>query len=144
MFSLSQNWAENYIGNRLHTDVWQDAVADDKPKAIAMATNMILACFEFNDGVFFTNDDDEDDCYDSVKRGICEQALHLLKLDPTTYPELLTMGLSSGSAGGASASFDKAMIAPFICDTAKRFIGGDGTFIDVSDGSCVISSPMRF
>ena len=145
MFTMPQEWAETYFANRLYSSAWQEADSTDKPKALAMATNMVTSCFSFMEDAFFVNEDDEDDCVDAIKRGICEQAIHLLKMDPTEYPELLTMGIASAGASGASATFDRDMIAPYICRATKQMIGEYGEYLDSENGNSKVASyPLRW
>ena len=140
MFALPQEWAETYFANRLYSSAWSTATGTDKPNALTMATNMVLSCFSFTADAFFLNDDEEEDCVDAIKRGICEQAIHLLKMDPTEYPELLTMGITSAGASGASATFDRAMITPYICRATKQMIGEYGDYLDSENGNSTVTS----
>lgn len=131
-FTLNMEWVETYFSNRLYSDNWNNADSTNKSQSVVMATNMVLASFDFVDDSFFINDDNEEDCLDQIKNGICEQAIYLLSIDPTAVNELLTMGMASGSAAGASATFSKELVAQLICDSAKMAIGEYGSFVDYS------------
>ena len=139
-FAMTLNWANAYCANRLYSETWDSADDARRAKSVRMATNMILACFDFADGAFFINDAGEEDCVDAVKNGIMEQAIYLLSMDPTKVNELLTMGLASGSAAGASATFSKEFIAPLVCDSAKSFIGNYGYFVDHTGNGARVES----
>lgn len=139
-FVLAMDWADAYCSNRLYTDKWESADAAKRTQAVCMATKMILASFDFADGAFYVNDAGEDDSIDAVKNGIVEQAIYLLSIDPTKVNELLTMGLASGSASGASATFSREFIAPLVCDAAKSAIGNYGVFRDHTGGSTRVES----
>ena len=145
VFSLTTEWANPYFAKRLRSDVWDSASGDDRTKALTMATNMILSSFQFTDEAFFKDENDLDDCVEPIKMAIAEQALWLLKVDPTNYPELLTLGLASGSVGSVSATFRRDFIAPLICAVAKQLIGDYGTFNDYdSTEGRGISLPLTF
>jgi hypothetical protein len=130
-YELSTEWAETYFGNRLYTSRWDSASATDKEKSLKQASSLLEAVYEFNPGTFFMTEGEED-CKDGLKCAVCEQALYLLTIDPTAYPDVLTMGISSASAG-ASVTFDRSMVAPFIAPTAKQYLTGIGTFFGTGE-----------
>lgn len=127
--TLSQ--AEKYFKNRLHADVWDNASETDKTKALSWACVIIQNAFLWEDSAI----DAEGEWAVPVRYGVCEQALWLLKLDPTDYPAALTQGLASGSAGAVSASFSKEMVAPLVCASAISLIGTLGVLNDESAGT---------
>lgn len=127
--TLSQ--AEKYFKNRLHADVWNSASEADKTKALSWAGVMIQNAFLWEQGVI----DSEGEWAVPVRYGVCEQALWILKLDPTDYPAALTKGLASGSAGAVNATFSKEMVAPLICPVAVSLIGILGVLNDDSAGT---------
>ncbi len=131
--------ANVYFENRLHADAWTSASNADRTKSLTMAERMIRATFDFVEGVIPEEESGLAGYASFVIYGICEQALYLLELDPTKYPELLTLGIASANAG-AGAVFDRSMVAPFISPTAIRMIGSLGTFDDKANNTGKIAS----
>lgn len=147
-YALPMEWADAYFQNRLHAGKWADASEVDRAKSLAMAGGMIQSSFRFGSGTFHTTVDgggaEYQDCVDAVKRAICEQALYLLAIDPTEPNPILGMGISSGSAGGASATFSKEFTMPLICEAAKLAIGEYGEMIDTTGTGRGRSGPLVF
>lgn len=131
-------FAEAYFENRLHADAWDAASESDKTKALAWGSAMIQNAFLWEaDAV-----DAEGEWAVPVRYAVCEQALWLLKLDPTEYPAALTKGLISGSAGAVNATFSKEMVAPLICPAAISLIGVLGT-LNEPDAGTVVSTMLE-
>ena len=124
-------FAEAYFENRLHADAWTSASETDKTKALSWASVIIQNAFLWEDSAI----DTEGEWAVPVRYGVCEQALWLLKLDPTDYPAALTQGLASGSAGAVSASFSKDMVAPLVCPTAVSLVGVLGVLNEPENGT---------
>lgn len=126
---ISTATANTYFNTRLHSTSWTSASITDQAKALVMAERMVRATFVFREGVI-PEDENETTGYEPfVEYGICEQALYLLTLDPTQYPEVLTLGILSANAG-AGVTFDRSMVAPYISPNTIRMIGDYGTFGD--------------
>lgn len=133
--SVSLESAEVYFANRLHASAWLSASEEDKSKALAWGAAIIRNAFVWSDEAYT-----EETWADAVHFAVCEEAIWLLKLDPTEYPAILTKGLVSGSVGSVNATFSKEMIAPLVCLAAKSLIGDLGTLND--DGYGTITSTM--
>ena len=124
--------AEAYFGGRLHSGAWVDAGYADQRKAIGWAARILDGAYAWRDGACDVYADGSVLWDRRIIAAVCEQAIWLLKTDPTHYPELLTLGIAEGAAG-ASAKFDRSFVAPLICDAAKALIGDIGILIG-SDG----------
>lgn len=128
--TVISEFASEYFANRLHTDVWDTAVESDRVKSLAWASVVIRSAFFWNAGAWT-----ESEWAEPVRFAVCEEALWLLKLDPTEYPAILTKGLVSGSAGSVSGTFSREMTAPLVCPAAESLIGELGTLNDGSAGT---------
>lgn len=133
--SCTVSEGNEYFNERLYSSLWANASDSDKGKALVMAERMIRATFKFREGLIRREEDNSEMFSDSLRYGIFEQALYLLGMDPTAYPKVLTLGLASAGASGASASFDSGKIAPYISPAVIRMIGDDGSFTDRADPS---------
>ena len=122
--------AERYFATRLNAKIWEESDEADRSKALSTAQTLISGAFVFAENAYFVDATTNAGTWSPrVVAAVCEEALHLLKCDPTTAPNVLTMGISEAGAGGASAKFDRAFVAPLICDAAKTLIGELGTFV---------------
>ena len=128
--AVTIEFAEAYFENRLHADAWTSASDTDKAKALTWADTIIQNGFQWEQGAYT-----DTDWAVPVQYAVCEEALWLLKIDPTEYPAALTQGLASGSAGAVSASFSKEMVAPLVCASAISLIGTLGVLNDESAGT---------
>lgn len=124
---LSQ--AEKYFATRINANLWDEADEANRSKALFTAQALISGAFVFAENAYFVAATTDAVTWSPrVVAAVCEEALHLLKCDPSTIPNVLTTGISETSAGGASAKFDRSFVAPLICDAAKTLIGDLGTF----------------
>lgn len=125
---LSQ--AEHYFATRINANTWDEADEANRLKALSTAQTLISGAFVFAENAYFVDATTNAGTWSPrVVAAVCEEALHLLKCDPSTTPNVLTMGISEAGAGGASAKFDRSFVAPLICDTAKVLVGDLGTFV---------------
>lgn len=122
VLSVSLETAEKYFANRLHANAWSAASDEDKQRALAWGASIIRNGFLWEDEAY-----SETEWAIPVVYGVCEEALWLLKIDPTEYPVALTKGLASGNAGAVSATFSREFIAPLVCSAAVSLIGVLGT-----------------
>jgi len=112
-------WATNYFAlSRPKADEWDAADDTERRRYLNWASMLIKSAFVFQTGVDL-NDDDR------IRTAVCEQALYLMRRTDV-YPEALTKGIVSASAGTVSATFSKDFIAPLICEEAKLAISGIG------------------
>ncbi len=93
-----------YFANRLRSDAWNAATDAEKEQALTQADALLTACVEWRDGAFTVGSDSAKTFASQVKFALFEEALYLLKVDPTEYPELLTLGVQSASG----STFDRA------------------------------------
>ncbi len=140
--TISQDFVTNYFSNRLYSSVWNNASATDQVKAIRWAKTIIEGGFEYYETAYEIDENDSIVWDDRVLAAVCEEAIWLLKQDPTDYPELLTLGLSEGKAGTASMKANPALIAPLICNASIRLIGNLATIVDSECGLGTITSTM--
>ena len=119
---VSLEWAVDYFAmsrpKAKEWDIFDDA---DRLRYLNWATMLIKSAFVFDSDIEVENDD-------RIKIAVCEQALYLMRR-PDEYPEALTKGIASASAGPVSATFSKDFIAPLICEEAKLSVAEIGTFI---------------
>lgn len=105
------SYADDYFATRLFTEVWDDALDDDRTKALTMATRIIDrlnfvgekadAAQEFQ----FPRGSDTDVPRD-IKQACCEIALALLDgVDPDK--EFENLFVTSNAFGGVRTSFDR-------------------------------------
>ena len=134
-FTVSPEYAESYFANRLHADAWISASETDKGKALSWSAAVIQNACVWNEGAWT-----EEGWHEAVRYAVCEEALWLLKVDPTEYPAILTKGLVSGNVGSVSGTFSRDMVAPLVCAAARALIGELGTFND--DGLGTVRSAM--
>lgn len=120
--SVDLETAEEYFANRLHADAWVSASEENKQKALTWGAVIIRNGF-----LWETEAHSETEWAKPVQYGVCEEALWLLKIDPSDYPAILTKGLASGNAGAVSATFSKEFVAPLVCPMAISLIGVLGT-----------------
>lgn len=128
--AVSMEFAEAYFENRLHADAWTSASETDKAKALTWADAIIQNGFQWEQGAYT-----DTEWAVPVQYAVCEEALWLLKLDPSDYPAALTQGLASGAAGAVNASFSKEMVAPLVCPMAVSLIGVLGVLNEPESGT---------
>lgn len=129
--------ANYYFSKRLRSTDWENASDEDKVKAIAQAEYLLSGCFYFYDNAQVNGVWDI-----RVIVAVCEEALFLLKVDPTETPSALYLGISQANAGSASASFDKTFVAPLVCTAAKGLIGDLGALTDLESTNRMRMSEM--
>ena len=128
--NVSIETAEAYFDLRLRSERWKCADLETKQQALTWASRIIQNGFEWNRGAYTA-----ERWSNAVQFAVCEQALWVLKLDPSEYPAILTKGIVEGVAQPVSAKFSKDFIAPWICYPAKALIGELGTCLDGGYGS---------
>ena len=109
---VSLEWATEYfVTSRPKAEEWDAADDAERQRYIGWASVLVKSAF-----VFYANVDVDND--DRIRIAVCEQALWLMRrIDE--YPEALTKGIASASAGAISATFSKDFVAPLICEEAK-------------------------
>jgi hypothetical protein len=128
---VTLDWATDYFDNfRPKADEWVDAGDAIRQQYLGWASVLIKSAFVFRADVEIEDND-------RVRVATCEQALWLMRRKDV-YPEVLTNGIVSASAGAVSATFSKDFIAPLICEEAKLVIGEMGNFI----GSLAVITTM--
>lgn len=126
-------WANDYFNARLYADAWNNASETDREKSLTQASFLIAGAFEFYESAYSIDARGAIHWNERALAAVCEEALWLLKRDPTHFPELLGAGISQASASSLSATFDRKALAPLICDAAKNLIGRLGAFEGVED-----------
>ena len=133
--------AETYFGERLRTTAWDDATDDERRRALSQADAIFESCVAWNDGAFEVDSDETKSFVSPVKNAFFEEALYLLKLDPTEYPELLTIGVGVGSG----STFDKSFVAPLLSPTAVRLLGMFGrVVVNEERGGRIASGSLNY
>lgn len=134
MTGITLNWANSYFDTRLYAELWTgDSVENEtRTSALTMAESMIESSFRFPKGTFVYDEETELwSCDDRIKKAVCEQALWIIKYDPTDYPSILTKGFIEAETGvNTSITLDKTYIVPMICRAAIGLIGDLGELID--------------
>lgn len=140
--TVSINDAESYFASRLRSEIWDAADEGSKTRALAQASFLISGAFVFSSNACEQDENGAVVWHERVIAAVCEEAHWLLSRDPSEIPDALFQGVASASAGGASATFDKSFVIPWICPIAKTLVGDLGTLIDSDDDSRVRSAPL--
>lgn len=127
--------ADQYFSLRLRSDAWQTATPEQKTQALTWAGRIIQYAYSWDKAAFTSVG-----WALPVQFAVCEQALWVLKRDPTEYPEILTRGIVEGKAQPVSAKFSKDFIVPLVCLPAKALVGDLGTLL--TDGYGTLKSSM--
>jgi len=115
-------WATEYFAtSRPKADEWDVADDTERQRYLGWASVLIKSAFVFHANVDVSNDD-------RIRVAVCEQALWLMRRTDN-YPEALTKGIASASAGAISATFSKDFVAPLICEEAKLAVAEIGSFV---------------
>jgi len=126
-------WATDYFTlSRPKADEWEIADDTERRRYLNWASVLIQSAFVFQADVDISNDD-------RIRTAACEQALWLMRRTDE-YPEALTKGIVSASAGTVSATFSKDFVAPLIGEEAKLAMSGIGHF--VRDMAVVKTMPL--
>ncbi|MDO4558527.1 MAG: hypothetical protein Q4C47_06150 [Planctomycetia bacterium] len=136
---VSRDSAESYFANRLYSEVWENASSTNRSKALQWATAMISGAFAFRESAYQTDAEGVVTWKPRVIYAVCEQAIWVLRQDPTTWPAALTQGLSEGTAGAVSGKFDREFILPLLSPVAVSLIGDLGT---LNGGTTITSTPL--
>jgi len=119
---VSLEWATDYFANsRPKADEWDTANDTERERYLNWASVLIGSAFTWRGDVVVDNDD-------RIRRATCEQALWLMRRTDQ-YPDVLTKGIVSASAGSISATFSKDFVAPLICEEAKLAVAEIGQFV---------------
>lgn len=140
---ISLEQANEYFANRLRSDAWTAATETAKTQALAQATLLIGGAFVFGFSAYETTPDGATVWHERVRAAVCEEALWLLERDPSDIPTALFQGLASASASGASATFDKKFVIPWVCPVARTLVGELGTLVDSEDNSYVRTTLLK-
>ena len=119
---VSLEWATDYFAlSRPKAEEWNSADDTERKRYLNWASVLIKSAFVFQADVDISNDD-------RIRIAVCEQALYLMRRSDE-YPEALTKGIVSASAGTVSATFSKDFVAPLISEEAKLAVSGISHFI---------------
>ena len=140
------DYADTFFADRLHTSVWDAASSDERRKAIIHASSDIRKYFVLHDKASwgYINDDGDQilEADYRVQTAVCLQAIYLLSVNPAEYPEALTKGVSSASAGPLNATFDKSFIPLPIAIGVEEAIGELGTYIGPTESGTARTMPL--
>ena len=139
--TVDLGYAESYFAARLYATAWTDADANDKVKALEQASILLAGAVDFAPDACTRRDDGTAVWHERALAAVCEEALWLLTRDPTRVPELMALGIASGKVGELSATFDRKLLAPLVCDAALQTLGRLGTPVD---GASFTSTPLAF
>jgi len=116
---VTLEWATDYFAlSRPKAEEWESADDSERQRYLNWASVLIKSAFVFQADVDM-NDDDR------IRTAVCEQALYLMRRTDV-YPEALTKGIVSASAGTVSATFSKDFVAPLIGEAAKLAVSEIG------------------
>ena len=141
------DYADTFFADRLHTDLWDAASSEERRKAINHASSDIRKYFVLHEDAFqeWIEHPSEKQIViaDSrVQNAVCLQAIYLLSVNPADYPEALTKGVSSASAGPLNATFDKSFIPLPIAIGVEEAIGELGTYIGPTESGTARTMPL--
>ena len=115
-------WATEYFAtSRPKAAEWDVADDTERQRYLGWASALIKSAFVWQPHVDIYDDD-------RIRVAVCEQALWLMRR-ADVYPEALTKGIASASAGVMSATFSKDFVAPLICEEAKLAVAEIGSFV---------------
>ena len=115
-------WANAYFTHaRPKSDEWNGVDDTERLRYLNWASTLIRAAFHFHENVDLENDA-------RVLTAVCEQALWLMRR-PDLYPEALTKGIASASAGVVSATFSKDFVAPLISEDVVMMLDEVADFV---------------
>ena len=122
--TVSLEEANAYFAGRLYADKWIEASETDRRKSLVWSASLIRTGFLWSSSAYSGTEWNT-----AVISAVCEEALWLIKRDPTDYPAVLTKGVRRMTAGFVSAELDPGLTSPLICSAAEEMIGGHGTRI---------------
>ncbi len=117
--------AQAYFDGRLYAERWFSAshlrTGDKTSQEVALEwANQIIetSVVDWFDSAFVATSDESGEplFVDAVKRAVYEEALYLLSIDPTEYPEILTLGVKTTEG----TTFDKDFTAPLIAPISRK------------------------
>lgn len=136
----SLDYANTYVDNRLHTDLWDAASTEDREAALIWASKLLDSSFVWSGARVNTEQNmafpryglyDAEGYYvksdiipEQVKDATVEQAMLLLAKDRTGNSEPSSQGLSSLKLGSMSLDFDKTDKAQVVSDYVATLLYG--------------------
>ena len=127
--TVSDAFANSYFSERLYADEWTNADATTRTKALRWAERLVDAGFCWLSGAKTKDADGTVVWNDAIFCAVCEEAIHLLKKDPTNIPDVLTKGLASASVGSVATTFDKKFVVPCLSPACIELVGELGVYI---------------
>lgn len=121
-------YADAFFAKRLNTTNWDLAVYELKEKAIQSASDLLRANFVFSETASLIDENGVTVFVEPVQNAACYQAKYMLTNDPYAYPELLTKGFSSATAGPLSVTADKSFVPNLLAGEVEQEIGEYGEF----------------
>lgn len=128
-------YADEFFAKRLNTTDWDTSPLELKEKAIQSASDLIRANFVFSKAASWTDENGDTVFVEPVQNAACYQAKYMLSTDPYAYPDLLTKGFSSASAGPLSVTADKSFVPKLLAGEVEAEIGEFGNLIDTGKGT---------
>lgn len=146
---VSEAEADQILTDRLYASAWTDAGTDARSQAILWATRILDQAIDWYGApatteqrlrcprVGWVDQDgrtiDQDTIPDLLKQATAEMALELLRRDRAQEPEVLGLGISQGSIGGAlSATIDRTMVLGLVPDSILVLLAPLGRIADVA------------
>ena len=121
--------ANAYFAARGRADAWFDATEAERRGALEQASMLLGAAFRFRDDARELNAVGELVWREEILAALCEEALWLLRCDPTQPSKLAALGATSVKIGELAAQFDRADAARVICEAAKILVGERGELV---------------
>ncbi len=135
--------ADAYFNGRLRADAWTSASENERERALAQASYLIASAFVFRKEARVAAPDGSTRWQDRVVAAVCEEALWLLKGDPTQFSEPRALGLVRVEAANLSATFDRNQVAALVCDVSRRLLAGLADYEPIDDeGGSFASTPL--
>ena len=133
-------YADTFFAERLHTELWDASTPENKRKAVNHASDDIRKYFVLHDEAFV--DPERTIAVAQLQSAVCLQAIYLLRTNPAEYPEILTKGMSSGSAGPLNATFDKSFVPDPLGPDVEITVGELGEYIGPSEFGTARTAPL--
>ena len=139
----SLNDANEYFADRLYADAWTNATQREREQALAQASYLIDGAFTFRAEARVETSNGAFRWRERVVAALCEEALWLLKRDPTQFPQAQALGITRVEVANLSATFDRVQIAPLICDASRRLLTGLADYEPLDDeGGSFAATPL--
>ena len=133
--------ADAYFRRRGNADDWFDEIELKRDAALERASDILGACYDFHADAFVECDVARR-WRDEILYALFEEALWLLRVDPTKVERLKALGVTRASLGVLSATFAPENARGYLCELAAILVGDYATRKNVPGLGAVSSTPL--